>query len=309
MAHMRFWLLLCFCLFLTFPCAADTPWRAIETEHFSIYYTQDQALAQSVAQMCEIFYREAVRSLGDIPREPPIEVWIAASEGMFRGELGAPIQDWAVAYAYPSRRRIVVQRPGFVSAMKLNFDTIVKHEIVHIVFGARAAEGLNAVPRWFSEGIAMYLSEPWDIAHRWRLLGAALWKRLIPLSVLRVQFPEETAQAHLAYTQSFSAVSYIAEEGGPYALRSIVDMLALGQYTFDDALIATVRMNVANFEDQWAQRTQKRHLWLSVLSSSLVFWTGIALVVVLIYYRRRRIQRSTLRQWEEQEAEIDPFFR
>ncbi len=287
---------------------ADAIWNSLETEHFRIFYVEAVEPAQHLSRMCEQFYREAVVSLGTISQEPRIDVWLSESQEHFRTTVDAPIQDWAAACAYPAERRIVVQRPGLLSPMKLNFDTIVKHEIVHVIFGQRALPALNSVPRWFSEGMAMYLSEEWDMTHRWRMLGNSFWKRLIPLESLRTQFPESTPQAQLAYTQSLAAVSAIAQQGGPFALRSIMDLLAVG-YAFDDALIQIIHVNLDNFEEQWLHDTQRQYHWFLLLSSSFPFWGSISAVVILAYYRRRRKQRAALDRWREEEAQVDPFFR
>lgn len=282
-------------------------WSSLETQHFRVFYTEDSHTAQRLARICEQFHGEVTSRLGPIQPEPLIDVWLSESEQHFRTTVDAPIQDWAVACAYPAQRRIVLQRPSVFSTLKLNFDTTVKHELIHVVLGQRARPVLDTVPRWFSEGVAMRLSEEWSMVHRWRLLGNSLWKRLLPLETLRRRFPVGAAQAHLAYTESFAAVAYLDDMGKGTPLRPIVDRMAAGR-PFEIALRDVLGMELHDFEQSFEQYARRRYHWLPIFSSSFIFWVGVAIIVILVYYRRKQAQRQALEQWHEEEVKVDPFF-
>ncbi|MFQ6041426.1 MAG: peptidase MA family metallohydrolase, partial [Candidatus Poribacteria bacterium] len=199
-------------------------WQTLETEHFIIHYTNERKQAVLLQRVSENFYQRATDMLGTITGK--IDIWLISGRD-FRAT--APIQDWAVGYAYPLKRRIVIKDPSFFENSKLELARVVKHEIVHIIFGARIGEGMKNAPLWFNEGIAMYGSEEWSYSHYWLMLTNVFSKSIIPLNKLSSQFPKEKRLAQLAYAEGFSAVSMIARESGDEKLREITDLLAMGE--------------------------------------------------------------------------------
>ncbi|HIE25749.1 TPA: hypothetical protein EYP66_00510 [Candidatus Poribacteria bacterium] len=277
-------------------------WQILETEHFIIHYTNEHKQAVSLQRVSENFYKRATDMLGTIAGK--IDIWLISGRD-FRAT--APIQDWAVGYAYPLKRRIVIKNPSFLENSKLELARVVKHEIVHVIFGARIGKYMKNVPLWFNEGIAMYGSEEWSYGHYWLMLTYVFSKSIIPLNKLSNQFPKEKRLAQLAYAESFSAVSMIARDYGDEKLREITDLLAIGE-DMDSALLFATGMNLAQFQQRWMQYLTKHYKWFSILSSSMILWGAVSLIVVWAYLRQRRLRRMKIAEWEEEESQQDEFF-
>jgi hypothetical protein len=278
-------------------------WHTLESNHFIIHYTKEQKQAVLLQRVSENFYQHATGMLGAITGK--IDIWLISGEEF---HATAPIQDWAVGYAYPLKQRIVIKNPGLLENRKLELSRVVKHEIVHIIFGARVGEHIRNVPLWFNEGIAMYGSEEWSYGHYWLMLTNVFAKSIIPLNKLSSQFPKEKRLAQLAYAESFSAVAMIARDHGDEKLRKITDFLAAGE-DMDTALAFATGMNLAQFQQQWMQYLNKHYKWLSILSSSVLLWGAVSFIVIWAYLRQRRLRRMKIAEWEEEESQRDEFFR
>jgi len=291
-------------VFLSVFAQADD-WSTEESEHFIIHFADNRGQARMILQMGESFYADVTKRLGSI--EGKIEIWIF-SQKQFRVAAGAPIQDWAVGAAYARLRRILLREPSFIEERKLELGRVLRHEIVHVIFGYQLRDNIEAVPLWFHEGIAMYESYEWTYGRDWILLGNVLRNSIIPLDQLTTRFPQEANRAQLAYAESFNAVSFIVREHGYEKLRMIIDLLASGE-SMDRAFKLAINANLTKFQWRWMQYLERHYQWSSILSSSVLLWGTISFIVVWAYIRRRKSRRKQLARWEEEEQKIDEFFR
>ena len=259
-----------------------------------------------ILQMSESFYDDVTKRLGAI--EGKIDIWIF-SQRQFRVAAGAPIQDWAVGAAYPSSRRILLREPSAIAGRKLELGRVLRHEIVHVVFGYRLRKNIDAVPLWFHEGIAMYESYEWTYGRDWILLGNVLRNSIIPLDQLTLRFPKEANRARLAYAESFNAVYFIVKEYGYEKLRMIIDLLASGENMDQAFKFALGVNNLVEFQARWMRYLERHYQWFSILSSSVFLWGTVSFIVVWAYLRRRKSKREQLARWEEEEQKVDEFFR
>jgi len=280
-------------------------WLSEESEHFIVHFSNNRRQAKMILQMGESFYADVTERLGSI--EGKIEIWIF-SKKQFRAAAGAPIQDWAVGAAYPSLRRIILREPSAIEGRKLELGRVLRHEIVHVVFGYRLRNNMDAVPLWFHEGIAMYESYEWTYGRDWILLGNVLRNAIIPLDQLTTRFPKEANRAQLAYAESFNAVYFIVKEHGYEKLRMIIDLLASGE-NINQAFKFAIGVNLAEFQSLWMRYLERHYQWFSILSSSVFLWGTVSFIVVWAYIRRRRRRREQLARWEEEEQRVDEFFR
>ena len=290
-------------IFLSVSARADD-WSIEESTHFIVRSEGNRRQARMILQMGESFYADVIERLGAI--EGKIEIWIFSQE-QFRLAAGAPIQDWAVGAAYARSRKILLREPSFIEGRKLELGRVLRHEIVHVIFGYRLRDNLDAVPLWLHEGIAMYESYEWTYGKDWILLGNVLRNSIIPLDQITTQFPKEANRAQLAYAESFNAVYFIVKEHGYEKLRMIIDLLVSGE-DMDGAFKFAIGVNLAAFQSRWMRYLERHYQWFSILSSSVLLWGTISLVVVWAYIRRRRSRREQIARWEEEEQKIDEFF-
>jgi len=283
-------------------------WESVESDHLRVYFAGDRSDAVYALRIGEEFLKEASERFGFEPGEGKIEIWICRDEDQFRRAVNAPIQDWAVGCAFPLQRRVMIRDPGFVEMRKLRFSVTLRHELAHVLIGAKLGRRFNRLPVWFHEGMAMLMSgEGMFFRRDLILMGNALWGRIIPLSSLERSFPEELGRAELAYAESLSAVSMIEREYGAEALRGIIELVGMG-YSFVDAMTLALGTTPYSFDLKWQSYVKRRYKLALVLSSSSVVWGLISLSFLVAYILYRRARARKLEMMELEEAE-DEFFK
>ena len=141
----------------------------------------------------------------------------------FQAAVHAPIQDWAIGCAFPLSRRIIIQNPRVIIQRDFQLAQVIRHEIVHVVFGQRTQKAIGKIPRWFVEGVAIYFSGEWAPRRNDALMKHIFSKSVIPLAELTNRFPKSENLAQLAYAESQNAVEWLAETHGVEKLWDIVD--------------------------------------------------------------------------------------
>ena len=152
------------CLFALFLIAssgtradARESWDLVESGNFLVYYHGNVKSAQKIVDIAEDFYPKMRRLMGDV-RLGKIEIWVCEAQSEFQAAVHAPIQDWAIGCAFPLSRRIIIQNPRVIIQRDFQLSQVIRHEIVHIIFGQRTQKAIGKIPRWFVEGIAIYFS-------------------------------------------------------------------------------------------------------------------------------------------------------
>ena len=283
------------------------PWNTLDTTHFRIHYQSHVKSAQEVADIAENFYSQLDRLLNGMAMGK-IEIWICDTEAQFQLAVHAPIHDWAIGCAFPLSRRIVIQSPRVIIERKFQLSQIVRHEIVHVVFGQRTQKVMEAIPLWFVEGIAMYLSDEWTPHHHNLLLKHIFSNSIISLSDLASEFPRSEAHAQLAYAQSLNAVAWLVELRGIDKLWEIITRLESGD-DLNTAYEQTIGWNLITFDSEWRASLPLRYHQAAIFANPYILWGVITTIFVLIFIYRRRRLRQRLAELNREESQIDPFFR
>lgn len=302
---------LCLCaviLILPFGTHADTreSWDLVDSENFVVYYRGNAKSAQKVLDISEDFYPKMRRLMGDI-HLGKIEIWVCEEPSQFQAAVHAPIQDWAIGCAFPLSRRIVIQNPRVIVQRDFQLSQVIRHEIVHIVFGQRTQKAIGRIPRWFVEGVAIYFSGEWAPRRNDTLMKHIFSKSVIPLAELTHGFPKSENLAQLAYAESQNAVAWLAQTYGVEKLWEIIDQLANGS-DLDTAFRDSIGLKLSAFDARWRKSLFQRYHWAAMLSSSYLFWGSLALFFMLVYLRYWRYKRRRLRELERESEEVDAFF-
>ena len=59
----------------------------------------------------------------------------------------------------------------------------------------------------------------------------------------------------------------------------------------EQAMIRTYGMSLSQFEEHWRGHVRSRYGWALVLTQSAVFWAIAAILLVILFWRRRRRDR------------------
>jgi hypothetical protein len=216
---------------------------------------------------------------------------------------GAP--PFAIGVAYPDLGvlSIALARNG----QPTDAASTLRHELAHLALGASLGEH---APRWLHEGFAYQHSGEWSWDRVETLAGMAWFGGIVPIDELDRGFPEQELPADRAYAESYDFVGYLSrrgryedgsDEGDRWPFRKFLAALSHGA-SMDTAAIAGFGRPIHALFDEWRDALAKRYLFAPVGLIGLAMWIGCALLLWMAWWRRRRVNRARLAEWERQEA-------
>jgi hypothetical protein len=270
----------------------------LSTPRFDIY-AHDENLAKEMKMILESSYQKISGFLADSLTQV-VSVYLVDSDEEFRSLVGEGFPDWGIGCAIPSQNLIVLKSP-------LHFDyqrplsELAAHELAHIFLG-NLAKGV-AIPRWLDEGFAMHQSQEWQMGQDIAVARALLTGSLLRLSQIESVNAFRESKAQLAYTESFLAVSYLANEYGEGAIRELVDYLASGT-NIDLAFLKTIGSNYLTFQLEFDNYIKSKYNWISFLGDTYFLWVGLAFLIIFLYLAKKRHTKKILKEWELEERGI-----
>lgn len=216
---------------------------------------------------------------------------------------GAPA--WAIGVAYPDLGVIsVATRRGAATS---DPAATLRHELAHVALGA--ALGPRA-PRWLHEGFAYQHSAEWSWERTETLAGMAWFGSVIPIGELDTAFPAAELPAHRAYAESYDFVGYLSrrgrwpdkyDDGDRWPFRRFLAELSRGQEV-DAAALRAFGSPLRALFDEWRSDLDSRYMLMPIGLLGLGLWVLCALLLVLAWARRKRVNRRRVAQWEVDDA-------
>ncbi len=224
--------------------------KVLKTDHFDIYYyPEEEQAAKMASRMAERWYTRLSQLLNHqlTGRQPLI---LYASGSHFRqtntvsGEMGEGTGGVTEAY----KRRIVLPFAGPIEAS----DHVLGHELVHAfqydITGTNVSSGSAgalALPLWFIEGMAEYLSiGPEDPL-------TAMWMRE---ATRREQLPDIDKldnPKYFPYRYGHALWAYIAGKYGDGAVGNMLRAAAGRDSTYDSAIKSVLQIDTKELTRDW----------------------------------------------------------
>jgi hypothetical protein len=226
-------------------------WRTLEGPLVRLHwYEGDDAFARRALDIGEAAITRASELLG-VTETEPIDFFIYATTQDMYGALGPGTRENVGGQAHSSIRTMFgLIEPNEISSSWV--DTLVAHELTHLVFDTATENPYRRPPRWLNEGVAVYLSEGYSQSWRQVVDSARRDGRLIPLDGLGGLFPTTASEFHLAYGESVSAVSFFVETHGEPTLWELVRSYAEG-VSDDHAFTVATGADLAAFNAAWME--------------------------------------------------------
>jgi len=230
---------------------ADTrlAWKTLAGSVVRVHWTDgSSAFARRALGIGE----DAVASVADllgVTERDPIDFFIYADRQQFYDVLGPATRENVGGVALVQIRTLFANIAA--SAVDAPWvGIVVPHELTHLVFDTAVRNPYHDPPRWFDEGIAVYLSQGYEASFRGLVENAVGDGSLMPLGALVSQFPTEHDPFYLAYAESVSAVDFLVRTYGRSALVALVRTYHDG-VTDDAAFQRAIGVDVAGFEAAW----------------------------------------------------------
>ena len=253
----------------------------------------DEIYADSALYYLE-YYHLVLSDMLDISLDTTISVYIADSDEEFRQWAGSSMPDWGAGVALPELGVIVIKSPKFTKVGK-SFRELLGHELTHIML-YRGSEGLW-LPRWIHEGLAIHVSGEWNIGQDILVARAAWTNNLIHLQRLENLSEFNGAQANLAYTESYLAVSSLLKRQDKYIFADLLDLYRHNN-DFDKSFRQTVGTDYAAWVADWQERTSMQYHFLLFIFDSKIFWLAVPVLIILLFIYKKRQNKITARRWK-----------
>ncbi len=226
-----------------------------------------------------------------------IKIFIApGKEEFFQYQRNKFLPPWAVGTAYSHELLVFVLSPWAINTSLKAAKKTVFHEVAHLIVDQ--CLGKKEIPRWLSEGLAMYLSNEWEVLNSVELARAALGGYLYPLSMLGSYFPEKAHRANLAYSQSASFVWFLVGQAG--SVKNLLDSIYHAP-SWKVGIKKATGNGVYYLFSQWKKRVRRRYTWISILGSATTFWFLMSIFFILSYVFKRHRTRKKMEQMDQEE--------
>jgi hypothetical protein len=205
-----------------------------------------------------------------------------------------------VGVAYPALGLIILSVVDPQSWFPPNLDHVLTHELSHVLL--HRAVGGHPLPLWFVEGFAVHQAGEQRLGRVQTLWEAAVLDDVLSSHELSQHFPSRPNQVNLAYAESADLVEHLLRaERDRARLGELLSLVKAGQ-SFEQALISAYHVDLAYLEREWKRSLGERYRVLPMVLTGTALWGGIALLVVVAFWRRRKDQREKLARWAEEEA-------
>jgi hypothetical protein len=212
------------------------------------WYKGDAGFGQRALAIGEAGVAKAEELFG-VTETEPVDFYVYADLQAFYGALGPGTRENVGGEALPEIRTLfALITPDQIDESWVGI--VIPHELTHLVFDTATHNPYHFPPRWFNEGVAVYLTQGLDASDRQLVRDAVTGTDVIPLQGLEGQFPTRRDKFALAYAESVSAVDFMVRTYGRPALVKLVQSYSAG-VTDDAALMSALGVDRAGFNAAW----------------------------------------------------------
>jgi hypothetical protein len=271
--------LLILTLFTTRPADDRFNWQTLESGMLKVHwYEGDVNFGQEALETAQAGL-ESISSLVPLNLEQPVEIFIYANVNDLYSELRVGKEDWIAGHADPALGLVqVLIEPGPQQGIAM--EQRIPHELMHVMLYRRVGAGYQNLPGWLREGMAtlaeMYPNTDYDLV----LEDAVTSNALIPLKDLCASFPDDTAQAFLAYAESRSFTRYLHETYGSTGLLHLADTYA-NDVDCERGTERAFGISLSNLESKWRSSVLGQNTFFTALQNISPYLVLLCLVLVI----------------------------
>ncbi|MFO0746211.1 MAG: peptidase MA family metallohydrolase [Myxococcota bacterium] len=297
-------------LVVTWPMAAavahaDEPARTAPyrtTANFRFFGDEDvEGTLDRLADSAEEHLARLCTPIGACGRlTRPIDVWVAADAERFAASFPEPnpMSEWAAGVTFLEQQRIVLRRDGTaVLSLAETFD----HEVAHVLAQTFATPGqLRALPRWFSEGLAIWQAGEALSGRLQEAMVAASTGHLLTFEELDRSFPNQGTRVGIAYAQSALFVQRLARRAGPATMAALLHDIGDG-VPFADAFTKRFGESPASLFEKAQDDLEKTSTPFTLFADGNLIWTLMTVLFLFAAWWRLRDRKRQMARLSESE--------
>lgn len=222
--------------------------------------------------------------------EEPVDVYVYASDADLQSALVLGGESWLSGHANPKLGVVMLTvNPGPEQSIKM--ETLIPHELAHVMLYRNLGEGYNSLPLWLSEGIASLAELYPNPEYEQALIVASQNGSLLPIADLCETFPMDASGAYVAYAESQSFVRFLRDTYGTPNLFSLASAYADG-LSCDQGVVRALGTSLANLDTRWRETVLGQNVagvFLRNMAPYLGLMVFMLLIPVIGFLQRRRI--------------------
>jgi hypothetical protein len=230
----------------------------------------------------------AVNALIPDPLDAPLDVYVYASTSDLQSALFLGGEDWQGGHANPKLGVVMLAvTPG--PGQSIDMETLIPHELAHVLLYRSVGDGYVSLPVWLSEGIASLAELYPNPDYEQALTVASQNDSLLPIAELCDSFPLDASGAYLAYAESQSFVRYLRDSYGTPALFSLTSAYADG-LSCEQGVVRALSTSLANLDTRWRESVLGQNVagvFLRNMSPYLGLFVFLLLIPVIGFLQRR----------------------
>jgi hypothetical protein len=230
----------------------------------------------------------AVNALIPDPLDAPLDVYVYASTSDLQSALFLGGEDWQGGHANPKLGVVMLAvTPG--PGQSIDMETLIPHELAHVLLYRSVGDGYVSLPVWLSEGIASLAELYPNPDYEQALTVASQNDSLLPIADLCDTFPLDASGAYLAYAESQSFVRYLRDSYGTPALFSLTSAYADG-LSCEQGVVRALSTSLANLDTRWRESVLGQNVagvFLRNMSPYLGLFVFLLLIPVIGFLQRR----------------------
>lgn len=261
----------------------------LRTPRFRIVHTlRAKGAAEYLSSDIEAVRDDIAKLLGrDWPGVTEIRVGFGREEYEALALPGGRPPSWAIGLAYPGKNIVLVEAHSLING---EGPLTLRHELVHAALGQFG----SGWPHWFQEGLAQELTfeRKWHVQQVASLTRAVTQDRVFAFDDLTEHFPRFPDDVEIAYAQSVAFVEFLGERHGTRAFQRLIERVSQGD-GFEKAFGVAFFVPLSMEEEAFRNELPRRYPWWPLLlSGGTLVWIGISALVVLAWFRRRKVVKA-----------------
>lgn len=287
--------------------------QSLRSDNYRVQYMDDRfTWQQQVDGMLRVHWYEGDAAFGDAlldvtrrslnavnaiipaPLEAPLDVYVYASANDLQSALFLGGESWQGGHANPKLGTVMLAvTPG--PGQSIEMETLIPHELAHVMLYRSVGEGYTVLPVWLVEGIAslseLYPNPDYDQA----LMTSSQNDSLLPIADLCDTFPLDASRAFLAYAESQSFVRFLRDTYGTPGLFSLTSAYADG-LNCEQGVVRALGTSLASLDTRWRESVLGQNV-AGVFLRNMLPYLGLFVFMLLIpligFFQRRPTDDGT----------------
>jgi hypothetical protein len=218
----------------------------------------------------------------------PVDVYVYANPTDLQSALFLGGEEWQGGHANP-RLGVVMLAVSPGPSQSIEMETLIPHELAHVMLYRNVGIGYASLPVWLSEGIAslaeLYPNPDYDQA----LSIAGQNGSLMSIEELCDTFPLDASRAYLAYAEAQSFVRFLRDTYGAPSLFSLTSAYADG-LNCDQGVVRTLGASLVSLDTRWRETVLGQNVvgvFLRNMLPYLALFVFMLLIPLIGFFQKR----------------------